>query len=60
MMPRIATAVRQALAVPEVVARLADVGAEPALLEGPAFGGFVAEQRTLLGRLADAAGPQPE
>lgn len=57
---RIAAAVRHALAVPDVVARLADVGAEPALLEGPAFGGFVAEQRTLLGRLADAAGLQPE
>ena len=53
-------ALRHALAVPEVVARLADVGAEPALLEGAAFGQFIDAQRSLMTGLADAAGMKPE
>jgi tripartite-type tricarboxylate transporter receptor subunit TctC len=57
---RLAAAARHALAQPEVVARLADVGAEPAPLDGPEFGRFLAEQRALLGGLAEAAGLKPE
>ncbi len=57
---RLHAALRHALAQPEVIARLADVGAEPALLEGEAFGRFVAEQRSLMTGLADAAGMKPE
>jgi tripartite-type tricarboxylate transporter receptor subunit TctC len=53
-------AVRHAMAQPEVAARLADVGAEPALLEGEPFARFVTEQRVLMGGLADAAGLKPE
>lgn len=57
---RLHAAVRHALAQPEVVSKLADVGAEPALLEGEAFARFVTEQRRLMGGLADAAGLKPE
>jgi tripartite-type tricarboxylate transporter receptor subunit TctC len=57
---KVQAAVRLALAQPEVAARLAEVGAEPALLEGESFTGFVAEQRRLMGGLADAAGLKPE
>ena len=60
VLARLHQALRHALAVPEVVARLADVGAEPALLEGAAFGRFIDEQRTLMTGLADAAGMKAE
>ncbi len=60
VLARLHQALRHALAVPEVVARLADVGAEPALLEGAAFGRFIDEQRSLMSGLADTAGMKPE
>jgi len=60
VLARLHEALRHALAVPEVVARLADVGAEPALLEGAAFGQFIDAQRSLMTGLADAAGMKPE
>ncbi len=60
VLARLHQALRHALAVPEVVARLADVGAEPALLEGAGFGRFIDEQRALMTGLADAAGMKPE
>ncbi len=57
---RLHAAVRHALAQPEVVARLADVGAEPAPLLGAEFASFVGQQRQLMSRLADSAGLKPE
>ena len=60
VLAKLHAAVRQALAQTEVMARLADVGAEPALLEGEPFARFVTEQRALIGRLADAAGLKAE
>ncbi len=56
---RIAEAARAALQEPEVIARLADVGAEPAFLAGEGFGNYVTEQRALMSGLADAAGMKP-
>ncbi len=60
VLARLHQALRHALAQPDVVAKLADVGAEPALLEGEAFGSFITEQRRLMSSLADAAGMKPE
>lgn len=60
ILARLSAALKGALAQPEVVAKLADVGAEPALLEGEAFANYLAGQRRLLSGLADAAGLKPE
>ena len=60
VLARVHAALRHGLAQPEVVARLADVGAEPALLQGEEFARFVTEQRALMSGLADAAGMKPE
>jgi tripartite-type tricarboxylate transporter receptor subunit TctC len=60
VLARVHAALAHALAQPEVVARLADVGAVPALLVGEEFATFLAAQRSLLAGLAEAAGLRAE
>jgi tripartite-type tricarboxylate transporter receptor subunit TctC len=57
---RITAAVQQALAQPDVIARLAQQGAEPAYLGLEGFANFLAQQRQLLSELADRAGMRAE
>ena len=57
---RIQDAAARVLSLPEIRARLGDLGMEAAFLPRPEFGRFVNEQRALLGRLATEAGIRPE
>jgi tripartite-type tricarboxylate transporter receptor subunit TctC len=60
IMARLADAVRQSLAQPEVVRLLASQGAEAAFLGLQDFAGFLAQQRDLLSDLAARAGMKAE
>jgi tripartite-type tricarboxylate transporter receptor subunit TctC len=60
IMVRLADAVRQSLAQPEVVRLLAAQGAEAAFLGLHDFAGFLAQQRDLLSDLAARAGMKAE
>jgi hypothetical protein len=59
-MARIADAVPQSLAQPEVVSLLANQGPEAAFLGLHDFAGFLAQQRDLLSDLAAWAGMKAE
>ena len=60
IMARIADAVKQSLAQPEVIRLLAGQGAEAAFLGLQDFAGFLAQQRELLSDLAERAGMKAE
>jgi hypothetical protein len=60
IMARIADAVKQSLAQPEVIRLLAGQGAEAAFLGLQDFAGFLAQQRELLSNLAERAGMKAE
>jgi tripartite-type tricarboxylate transporter receptor subunit TctC len=57
---RIQDAAQRTLAMPDVQARLATLGMEGAFQPHDAFGRFLAEQRSLLTRIATDAGLRPE
>jgi tripartite-type tricarboxylate transporter receptor subunit TctC len=59
-MARLADAVRQSLAQPEVIRLLAAQGAEAAFLGLQDFADFLAQQRALLSDLAARAGMKAE
>jgi tripartite-type tricarboxylate transporter receptor subunit TctC len=60
IMARIADAIKQSLAQPEVIRLLAGQGAEAAFLGLQDFAGFLAQQRELLSDLAERAGMKAE